>query len=131
MLLKELHPTFKGTGVGRYSFLPHATKRRITTNLKTKNNQNCQKIEQCRSLTTKELKKKHSSRFVGGVETGSQGGEDAQQGGGWDWVGEVVAGRWVVPHSLVDKPGRTIGELDRPCHPGFQLWEKKASKSLM
>ena len=31
-------------GIGRYALLPHTTKRR-TTNLKTKNNQNCQKIE--------------------------------------------------------------------------------------
>ena len=33
-----------------------------TTNLKTKNNKNCQKIELYVSLTTKELKKKHSSK---------------------------------------------------------------------
>ena len=48
--------------------LPHTTKRRTTTNLKTKSNQNCQKIELYGSLTTKELKKKHSSRLVGGAE---------------------------------------------------------------
>ena len=47
------------------------------TNFKTKNNQNFQKIELYGSLTTKELKKKHSFRLVGGVEMGSQGGEDA------------------------------------------------------
>ena len=35
------------------------------------------------SPTTKELQKKHSSRLVGGVEAGSQGREDAQQGSGW------------------------------------------------
>ena len=48
---------------------PHTTKRRTTTNLKTKNNQNCQKIELYGSPTTKELKKKYSSRQVGGAET--------------------------------------------------------------
>ena len=48
---------------------PHTTKRRTTTNLKTKNNQNCQKIKVYGSLTTKEIKKKHSSRPVEGVET--------------------------------------------------------------
>ena len=37
-----------------------------------KNNQNCQKIELYGSPTTKELKKKHSSKTVGGVETHSQ-----------------------------------------------------------
>ena len=38
---------------------------------KNKNNQNCQKIELYGSPTTKEIKKKHSSRPVGGVEMGS------------------------------------------------------------
>ena len=47
------------------------TKRNITTNLKTINNQNCPKIKLHGTLTTKELKK-HSSRWVGEVETGSQ-----------------------------------------------------------
>ena len=61
---------------------PCTTKRRTTTNLKTKNNQHSQKIELHGSQTTKELKKKHSSRLVGGVETGSQDGEDSRQGGG-------------------------------------------------
>ena len=46
---------------------PHMTKRRTTTNLKTKNNQNCQKTELYGSPTTKELKKKHSFRPVGGL----------------------------------------------------------------
>ena len=69
------------------------TKRRTTTNLKIKTNQNCQKIELYGSLTIKELKKKHSSRLVGGVETGSQGGEDSQQGGSWrTGTGKVAAG---------------------------------------
>ena len=45
-------------------------------------------------MTTKEIKKKHSSRPVGGVEMGSQGGEDAWQGSDWRiWVGEAVAVR--------------------------------------
>ena len=35
------------------------------------------------SPTTKELKKKHSSKPVGGAETGTWGGEDLQQGSGW------------------------------------------------
>ena len=35
------------------------------------------------SLTTKELKKKHSFRLVGRAETGSLDGEDMQQGSGW------------------------------------------------
>ena len=41
----------------------------LQLNLKTSNTQNCQKIELCGSPTTKDLKKQHSSRPVGGVET--------------------------------------------------------------
>ena len=63
--------------VGRYALLPLTTKRRTT-----KNNENCQKIELYGSLTNKELKKKHSSRLVGGAEMGSQEGEDTRQGRG-------------------------------------------------
>ena len=75
-------------GIGRYILPPHTTKRR-TTNLKTKNSQNCQKIELYESLTTKELKKKYSSRLVGGgVEMESWDGEKVVAGES----GEVVAG---------------------------------------
>ena len=70
-------------GISKYTFPPHTTKKKTMTNLKIKNNQNCQKIKLYESLTSKELKKKHSSRLVGGVETGSQGREDTQQGSGW------------------------------------------------
>ena len=92
--------------------LPYKTKRRTTT-LKTKNNQNCQKIELYGSPTTKELKKKHSFRLVGGVEMGNQE----------EWTcGKVAAGRLREvaasglgsPHLCADKPGGTTGEPDRP-----------------
>ena len=69
-------------GTGRYALPPHTTKRRTTTNLKTKNNQNGQKIKLYGSLTNKELKKKYSSRPAGGTEMGSWGGKDTQQVGG-------------------------------------------------
>ena len=68
-------------GVGRYTVSPHTTKRRTTTtNFKTKNNQNCQKIKLYGSLTTKELKK-HLSRLVGRSETCGWDGEGKEQGG--------------------------------------------------
>ena len=51
--------------MGRNTVLLCTTKRRITTNLKTINNQNCQKIKLHGCPTTKRLKK-HSSRPVGG-----------------------------------------------------------------
>ena len=57
-------------GLDRYTVPPHTTKRR-TTNLKTKNNQNCQKIELYGSPTTKKFKKKHSFKMIGGMERGS------------------------------------------------------------
>ena len=108
--------------------MPPCTTKRRTTNLKTKNNQNCQKIELYGSPTSKELKKKHSSRLVGEAETGSQRGEDA-------WPGKAVAGglgkarRWLAdqeaPHLHADKLGGTTGEQDRPHNPGFQFREIK------
>ena len=97
-------------GIGRYTLPPHTTKRRTTKNLETKNNQNSKKIRLYGSPKTKELKKKHSSRPVGGVEMGS---------------GKVAAGRPVGPHLRADKPGRTTGEQDRPQNPGFQQGEIK------
>ena len=49
--------------------LPHTTKRRLTTNLKTINNQKCQNSNLHGTLTTKELKK-HSSRLKEGWRQG-------------------------------------------------------------
>ena len=73
---------------------PYTTKRRTTTNLKTKNNQNCQKIKLYGSMTTKELKKKHSSRLVGEGDMVRQDREDSQQGSSWRTrAGEAEAGR--------------------------------------
>ena len=52
-------------GVGWNPSLPHTTKRRITANLKSTNNQKCQKIKQYGTLTTKELKKQfRTTRLV-------------------------------------------------------------------
>ena len=77
--LKILGTSGQDGGVGRYTLPPHTTKRGQL--LKTKNFL-CQKIELYGSPTTKELRKKHSPRPVGGAETGSWGGEDSRQGGG-------------------------------------------------
>ena len=73
----------------------HMTRIRTTTNSKTKNNQDCQKIELYGSLTTKELKKKHSFRQVGGAETSQAGGAEKTRWQGSSWwagAGEVEAG---------------------------------------
>ena len=83
---------------------------------KNKNNQNCQKIELYGSQTTKELKTKHSSRLVGGAETGSLGREDSLQGGrGLE--------DQTIPHFCADKLGKTNGEQDRPHNP-IPVWKK-------
>ena len=104
--------------------LPCVTKRRTMTNLRTKNNQNFQKIAPYGSPTTKELKKKHSSRPVGGVEMGIWGREDLQQAGSWRTVSE----RWhlveqAVPYLHVDTLGGTSREQDRLHNPGLQHGE--------
>ena len=97
----------QGGAVGRYT-VPTCTTKRTITNLKTKNNHNCQKIELYESPITKELKKKHSSRSVGVVETGSwverTHGKAAAGGPGRarQWLAE-----WVVPHLGSEKTGGT------------------------
>ena len=57
-----------------------AQPKKETTNLKTKNNQNCQKIGLYGNLSTKELKKKHSLRLAGRVKVNSGDREDMWQG---------------------------------------------------
>ena len=87
-----------------------------------------QKTKLYGSPTTKEIKKKHSPRPVGGAETGSRGGKDS---------GKVVAGR---PSEVVDcGAGRAKLQLageaaaggpgDRPPNPEFQLREIKPQTS--
>ena len=69
--------------------------------------------------------------MVGWEETGTQGGEDALQVGGWwtRWARQQLAEQ-AVPHSRAGKPGGTTGEWDRPCNPGFQCRGNKTSKPL-
>ena len=112
--------------VGGYTVPPWTTKKSTKTNLSTKNNQNWQEMELYGSLTTKDLKKKHSSRPVGGAGMGSRAerpcGKAAAVGPGparW-WLAD-----WVVPHLHVEKSGGTAGEWDRPCNPGFHCRDSK------
>ena len=86
--------------------MPPCTTKRTTTSIQAKNNQNCDKIELYGSLTTKELKKKHSFRLIGGVVMGSWHKEDMGQGSSWrTWRASWwLAGR-ALPHSCADKLG--------------------------
>ena len=70
-------PSGQNGGIGRYTSLHCTTKRRATTTIKTNYNQNCQKIKLHGTLTTKEVRKKHSSRQA---EMGSWGREESQKG---------------------------------------------------
>ena len=101
---------------------PHTTKR-TTTNLKKKKKtcQNCQKTKLYGSPTTKELKKKHSSRLVRGAEMGSSG-ERAHHKAASDRLERV---KQVVPHSFTDKLGGRIWEEESLPNPGFQSREIK------
>ena len=76
-------------GICRHASPSRTATKRISTNLKTKNNQNCQNIELDGSLTTKDLKKKYSSRWVDGAEIGSWDGQDTVW---WQWGSG--GGRW-------------------------------------
>ena len=64
----------KDGGIGRNPLLPHTTKMRITTNLKSINNQKCQKIKLHGTLTTKELRKKSSKNNQTGKAVDHSGG---------------------------------------------------------
>ena len=102
--------------------MPPRTSKTRTTNLKTNTNQNSQKIELYGSLTTKELKKKHSSRPVGGAETGSQvertrgkaaagrRSEVADCGAGWAKLQLAVRQQLVDPATDSATQSSSVGE---------------------
>ena len=80
-------------GIRRYTLPPNTTKGRTTTNLKTKSNQNCQKIELYGSPTTKELKKKYSFRLEEGQRQAARVERTCGKAVAEDRAGEAVAGR--------------------------------------
>ena len=93
-------------------------------NLKTKTNQNRQKIQLYGSPTTKEIKKKHSSRLVGGVETGSwaERTHSKAAAGRPSEVADCGVGRAKLQLAGEAAAG---GPGDRPSNPGLQLREIK------
>ena len=69
-------------GIGRNLSLPCVTKRRITTNLKSINNQKCQKMK-LHETPTKELKKKiNQSNQTSKAQTAWSNSEKPRCGGG-------------------------------------------------
>ena len=92
---------------------------------KTKKTQNWQKIEPYGSLATKEIKKKHSSRPVGGVETGSwaERTHGKAVAGGPSKVADCGAG-WA--ELQLAREAAAGGPGDRPHNPEFQRGEIKS-----
>ena len=66
------------------------------------------------SVTTKELKKKHSCRLVGGEEMGSRGREDMQQGCGWrtGQVRQWLADSWSHICMQINQEEQLGSEID-------------------
>ena len=79
--IKTLWTSGQDGGIGTHTLPPRTTVRGIITNFKTKDDHKCQKTKLYGSLTTKDLKKKYSSRWIGGAELGSWGREDMV----WQW----------------------------------------------
>ena len=65
----------------------------------------------------KEIKEKHSSRQVGGAETGSPGGEDSQKGGGWPTREVADCGGGGAGQAAASRPHKVVA--GRPCGPTF------------
>ena len=80
---------------------------------KNKNNQNKQKIELQGSPTTKEIKKKkkHSSRLLGGAETGSWVREDSH----------CLAGAGPRDQQIVEQTGQAARLLADPAGPHLHI----------
>ena len=72
LIKKENVPDFQSRWRHRQHALLPCTTIMVTTNLKTKSTQNCQKIELYVHLTIKDLKKTSPSRRVGGVDLGAR-----------------------------------------------------------
>ena len=90
--LKYMECSGQYGGIGRNAWLPSTMKRRTTNNLKTISNLNCQISKLYGTTKAKELKK-HSSRLVGGAETGSrQAGRTC--GKAVDHMGKVGLAHW-------------------------------------
>ena len=85
-------------------------------NLKTKNYQNLQKIELYRSPTTKEIKKKHSSRLVGGAQKGSRVERTPGKAGAGGPSEVVDGGTGQARLQLADPTGCWLAD---PCGPTF------------
>ena len=84
------------------------------------------KIELYGSPTTQEIKKKHSSRPVGGAETSTLGRKDSQQGSRW-WT-QPGGGLWNrVDKAAAGRQGSSWGTRWQTSKPRVPAWGHKAS----
>ena len=116
-------------GVGRQTHCASShNQKKDNNNLKTKNNPNWQKIELYGSQAIKEIKKTHSSRPVGGAETGSwvERIRSKAAAGGPREVADCRVGQarlQLAGEAAAGGPG------DRPHNPEFQREEIKPQTS--
>ena len=103
---------------------------KLQLDYKTNITLNLQKIKLCGSLTTKELKKPHSSRWEGGTGTWRHAERCGEVQRAAERHGDV---KWVVPHPcVVDKNregclgSKASQPYTRPLNPGFQCQESKS-----
>ena len=87
---------------------PHTTKR-TTTNIKTKNNQNCQTTQTAWKSDIQRVTEETFIHTGRRDRDGQLGGEDVRQGNGWR-NGRQLEDQ-VVPNLHVDKLGGTTEEL--------------------
>ena len=113
-------------GIGRNPSLPPTTKRKITTNLKTTNNQKCQKIKLHGTLDNQGIEETvNQTNQTGRRETGRQADREKPWQGGAP-CGQGLAER--TPSKAADREGgagcmgKCDSELtvdyDRGCHSG-------------
>ena len=92
--------------------------------------QNCQKIKLYGSLTTKELKKKHSSRLVGGWKQEDKV-ERMQQGSSWwEGAGKAATGRPSYSPFMCGWAKRNNWGTTQTTQPRVPAWGNKAWKPL-
>ena len=118
-------------GIGRDTWLPPTNKRRITTNLKSINNQKCQKIKLHGTLTTKELKKK-STRTTRPVRR-----QTLQADWGKPWPPVDLGGRagcwaqWAAREGLTLRGFEVAVGYGWGCHSRRSSWVSHKSLSLL
>ena len=103
--------------------LPCTTKRRTTTNLKTKIQPELPENRTIWKSDKQEVKEETFIQTSRRAEMGNWGG-----GGGGPARRRLADQK--VPHLPVDKPGGTTGDGDRLHNPALQHWDKKISKPL-